>query len=132
MSTRESAIVVDDQGQFDDAEQDFTFVDVPIQAWTIPAAPAPVVHSALDFAPAFDPRQGRQLIDDDAERNLLEWSSSSDSDEEADELDENDFFDDIQVDDEDWEVSERGAQLCIMYPCTLIACFQTSRSSTTV
>ncbi|KZV88926.1 RIO1-domain-containing protein [Exidia glandulosa HHB12029] len=106
MATRENAIPVNDQGQFDDAEQDFTVADVPILAWTVPVAPAPVVSSALDAAPPFDPRQGRQLIDDAAERDLFAWSSSSDT-EEADEDDEDDLSDDIQVDDEDWEISER-------------------------
>ncbi|EJD50875.1 RIO1-domain-containing protein [Auricularia subglabra TFB-10046 SS5] len=84
MATRESAIpVVDDAGQFDDAEHDFTAGDVPvIQAWTVPAAAAPpAARSALDVAPA----EG----------------------ENEEELNEDDFFDDIQVDDEDWEISER-------------------------
>ena len=32
-----------------------------------------------------------------------------DEEAEDDELNEDDFFDDVHVDDEDWEISERGA-----------------------
>jgi RIO kinase 1 len=60
------------------------------------------LHVAEDSA---DPRQGHSYIDDD--RQLLEWS---DAEEDESELDERDF-DDLRVEDEDWEMAERGTHL---------------------
>ncbi|KAH7100336.1 RIO1-domain-containing protein [Auriculariales sp. MPI-PUGE-AT-0066] len=105
MTTRATAIDVTG-GQFEDADQDFTNADVPIEAWTVSEAPALAV-TALEAAPTFNVREGRQLIDDERERALLEWSEDEDEDGDEEDEDENKFFDRIEVDDEDWEISER-------------------------
>lgn len=56
---------------------------------------------ALEDAEQRDPRQGGHYIDDD---QLLEWSEPSDGE---DQLSGDDFEDD-RVEDEDWEIAERG------------------------
>jgi len=107
MTSRNTPIEIISTGQFDDADNDATVT--PIQAWTIPAQP--VASTALEAAPVFDVREGRKLIDDEAERAALEWSDEEE--ENVNEDDEDDeYFDEIQVDDEDWEISERGAFSC--------------------
>ncbi|KAG1822736.1 RIO1 family-domain-containing protein [Suillus subaureus] len=50
-----------------------------------------------------DPRAGRYFIDDE---HLLSWSDESSEDDDGDELNEDDF-EDVRADDEDWEVAER-------------------------
>lgn len=79
----ESAIEL---GQFDDAPE--------------PGAPPPT-----------DLRQAGHALIDDAE--LLQWSEdedeAADADADEDELDERDF-DDARVEDEDWEMAERGTR----------------------
>ncbi|KAH0832114.1 RIO1-domain-containing protein [Lanmaoa asiatica] len=60
---------------------------------------------ALEDAEQHDPRQGGHYIDDD---QLLEWSEpSEDEDADIDQLSGDDFEDD-RVEDEDWEIAERG------------------------
>lgn len=68
-------------------------------------APEP---DALSQAPDFNPREGSAFID----QELLEWSEPSDDEDEAqDEHQELDAeYDNIEVDDEDWEVAEGGKQ----------------------
>ena len=70
-------------GQFDDAED------------------------ALGAAPTFDPREGSTFID---EQELLAWSEDDDEEDlestgNEDALDEDML---LEVDDEDWEIAERG------------------------
>lgn len=60
---------------------------------------------ALEDVEQHDPRQGGHYIDDD---QLLEWSEpSEDEGEDIDQLSADDFEDD-RVEDEDWEIAERG------------------------
>lgn len=61
---------------------------------------------ALEDAEQHDPRQGGHFIDDD---RFLEWSSE-DEDDDIDQLSGDDFEDD-RVEDEDWEIAERGESL---------------------
>lgn len=58
---------------------------------------------ALEDAGQHDPRQGGHFVDDD---QLLEWSESSE-DGDDDQL-SGDNFEDDRVEDEDWEIAERG------------------------
>ena len=79
-----------EDGQFEDAPEDST------QSNTVP----PVIIRV-------DPRANGTFIDDP---ELLEWSEPEDDgfvDEDEDELYEEDF-EDNRVDDEDWDVTERG------------------------
>ncbi|KAG1833987.1 RIO1-domain-containing protein [Suillus subalutaceus] len=75
----QSAIV---EGQFDDAPSETTTRAVDDQQ---------------------DPRVGGYFIDDE---RLLSWSDESSEDDDGDELNEDDF-EDVRADDEDWEVAER-------------------------
>lgn len=75
----QSAIV---EGQFDDAPSETTIRAVDDQQ---------------------DPRVGGYFIDDE---RLLSWSDESSEDDDGDELNEDDF-EDVRADDEDWEVAER-------------------------
>ncbi|KAG2129462.1 RIO1-domain-containing protein [Suillus clintonianus] len=75
----QSAIV---EGQFDDA-------------------PSETAVRAVDDQQ--DPRVGGYFIDDE---RLLQWSDESSEDDDGDELNEDDF-EDVRADDEDWEVAER-------------------------
>jgi RIO kinase 1 len=72
-------------GQFDDAEDD-----------------------ALASAPAFNPREGATFIDE--EQELLAWSDDS-AEEEEEEEEGIDPGQGLEVDDEDWEIAERGGHL---------------------
>lgn len=80
-----------EDGQFEDAPEDST------QSNTVP----PVIIRV-------DPRANGTFIDDP---ELLEWSEPEDDgfvdEDEEDELYEEDF-EDNRVDDEDWDVTERG------------------------
>ena len=87
-----------EEGQFDDAPEDTT-VAVPLE---------PVDGRA---------QAGHRYIDDEDkdEEQLLEWSSSSEDEDEPDEFeDEEDkmehaAFEELRAEDEDWEIAERGA-----------------------
>lgn len=68
---------------------------------------------------------GQTLIDEDAA--ALEWS-----DESEEEQDEEDTYEDDRVEDEDWEVAEKGAPRCHIREISGIYLSQISRSSTTV
>jgi RIO kinase 1 len=70
---------------------------------------------ALEQAPVFDPREGRSFIDDP----LLQWSDGEDDDLELsyDEDSEDAEYEDVRlanVDNEDWEIAERG-EFCRRY-----------------
>lgn len=78
-----------DEGQFDDAPEDVA----------IPQTPATIATAA-------DPRGDASYIDDSP--RLLEWSEPETEDEDEDEFMEEDF-EDNRVEDEDWDVTERGA-----------------------
>ena len=56
-------------------------------------------------APA-NPREGRGFIDDP----LLEWSESDEEDESSDAFLNEEDFEDNRVEDEDWEITERGSR----------------------
>ena len=63
---------------------------------------------ALKAAPDFNPREGQTFIDE--HDPVLQWSDPE-SEDEAEEDEEDDFgdeLDDLQVDDEDWEIAEKG------------------------
>ncbi|KAG1809015.1 RIO1-domain-containing protein [Suillus variegatus] len=60
-------------------------------------------QSAIPWTDQRDPRIGGYFIDD--EHHLL-WSDESSEDNDGDELNEDDF-EDVRADDEDWEVAER-------------------------
>jgi hypothetical protein len=63
---------------------------------------------ALEDVQQHDPRQGGHFIDD----RLLQWSESSDDeDEDIDEL-SGDDFEGHKAEDEDWEFAERGESTC--------------------
>lgn len=79
-ASNQSAIV---EGQFDDAPSETAVLAVDDQR---------------------DPRIGGYFIDD--EHHLL-WSDESSENNDGDELNEDDF-EDVRADDEDWEVAERG------------------------
>ena len=85
-----------EDGQFDDAPED---------ALTVPAQP--VTQPAI--VPV-DPRGGHTYIDDDAPQEAgidLDWSDEDDISEDED--DEDEFEDGMaRVEDEDWEIAERG------------------------
>ena len=59
---------------------------------------------ALEDAEQRDPRQGGHYIDDD---QLLAWSEPSEDEDDIDQL-SGDGFEDDRVEDEDWEIAERG------------------------
>jgi RIO kinase 1 len=80
MSTENQSIIV--EGQFDDAPSETTIRAVDDQQ---------------------DLRVGGYFIDDER----LPWSEESSEDDDDDELNEDDF-EDVRADDEDWEVAERG------------------------
>lgn len=80
MSAKNQSAIV--EGQFDDA---------PLQTNV----------QVVDDQP--DPRAGGYFIDDER----LPWSDQSSEDDDEDELNEDDF-EDVRADDEDWEVAERG------------------------
>jgi RIO kinase 1 len=81
MSAKNQSAIV--EGQFDDA---------PLQT------NVPAVDDQQD------PRVGGYFIDDE---RLVSWSDESSEDDDGDELNEDDF-EDVRADDEDWEVAERG------------------------
>lgn len=70
-----------------------------------------IVHGqfddALENVEQHDPRQGGRYIDD---HQLLEWSEPSDDEDGGDDIDQlsGDDFEDDRVEDEDWEIAERG------------------------
>ncbi|KAG2153100.1 RIO1-domain-containing protein [Suillus bovinus] len=80
MSTENQSAIV--EGQFDDSPFETTVQAVDDQR---------------------DPRTGGYFIDDE---RLLLWSDESSEDNDGDELNEDDF-EDVRADDEDWEVAER-------------------------
>lgn len=80
MSTENQSAIA--EGQFDDAPSETTVRAVDDQQ---------------------DPRVGGYFIDDE---RLLQWSDESSEDDDGDELNEDDF-EDVRADDEDWEVAER-------------------------
>lgn len=82
-------------GQFDDAPIDPVTNDVTLEL------------SALNLAPAYNPRQGEAYID---EVSALEWSSSDDDEYDEDSGNEAAVWEDsvARVDDEDWEIADRG------------------------
>lgn len=89
-----------EEGQFDDAPEDTT-VSTPVD---------PVDGRA---------RTAHRFVDDEDkdEEHLLEWSSSSEDEDEPDDFeDEEDAleraaFEELRVEDEDWEIAERGARV---------------------
>jgi len=85
------------EGQFDDDLGDIS--EAP-QNFATP--------TALRRAPDFDPREGQTFIDDP----LLQWSEREEEEEEIIEEDEEDLEDWdsrlTSVNDEDWEIAERG------------------------
>ena len=99
MSATTAVIPVED-GQFDDAPE-----ETPVTTAEVAAA---------------DARAGHTYIDDE---NILEWSSgSSEEDEEQDEFDAEEdemeaaAFENLRAEDEDWEITERGASH-LLYQC---------------
>lgn len=94
-------------GQFDDAEGDFTGVSEPVNLGL--SQPRPAETAALRQALTFNPREGEILIDDD------HWSDDDDEEEEEEEegasSQELEYDDHTRVEDEDWEIAERGT-LC--------------------
>lgn len=65
-------------------------------------------NDAVEDAEQHDPRHGGHYIDD---AQLLEWSEPSDDDD-IDQLSGDDFEDD-RVEDEDWEIAERGTSVVV-------------------
>jgi hypothetical protein len=88
---------------------------------------------ALENAPVFDPREGQTFIDDP----LLQWSDEEDDDvhSASHEGDSEDVeWDDNRlsnVNDEDWEIAERG-NFSFYRCCAMFYHTQISRSNTTV
>lgn len=82
-------------GQFDDAPSENVTNEVTQDL------------SALSLAPTYDPRQGNAFID---EALGDEWSSSDEDDYEEDSGNEAAVWEDsvARVDDEDWEIADRG------------------------
>ena len=89
-----------EDGQFDDAPEDDTG---PIQVSNPSTVDAPTVAPAS----VIDARQGASYIDEDG---LLEWSEPEDEDSyDSDQVlgdDDNDY--ENRVEDEDWDIAERG------------------------
>jgi hypothetical protein len=88
---------------------------------------------ALKAAPDFNPREGQSFIDD--HDPTLQWSdpeSESELEEEEGEEEEEygDSLNDLHVDDEDWEMAEKGTYFPSQWPCYLYS-GQISRSNTT-
>jgi RIO kinase 1 len=93
-----------EDGQFDDAPGDVGAATPAVT--TIVEAPAPAVDARA---------QGEQFIDDVAggdDAALLEWSDEEHVDEDSEGPDEADF-DDLRVEDEDWEMAERGMSILL-------------------
>jgi hypothetical protein len=97
-------------GQLDDVDEDTTVAPQSAMPCSLEFTPTP--STALTEAPRFDPREGQAFIDEE----ILEWSEEDEDDEEALESEEDEKYDDWEsnrltsVDDEDWEIAERGAQ----------------------
>lgn len=86
-----------EEGQFDDAPEDAmtaAFIDGRAQAG----------QSFIDD------------VEDKDEEHVLEWSSSSEDEDEPDDFEaeedalEHAAFEELRAEDEDWEIAERGAQ----------------------
>lgn len=87
-------------------------------------------NDAVEDAEQHDPRHGGHYIDD---AQLLEWSEPSDDDD-IDQLSGDDFEDD-RVEDEDWEIAERGTSVVVrpsVRPDVQSVHIQISQSSTIV
>jgi RIO kinase 1 len=61
-----------------------------------------------DSVELHDPRQGHAYIDEADDPALLEWSEHSDAEDTEEDLEE---YDDQRIEDEDWEIAERGEKL---------------------
>lgn len=74
--------------------------------------------SALEHAKPFDPREGQNFIDED---DVLEWTEDEDG---VDEDEDEELWRDSEiggVDDEDWEIADRGRYIPISLMLNLIA-----------
>jgi hypothetical protein len=113
------------EGQFDDAPGD---MDAAV-------SPAPLPAVAVDAR-----TNGATFIDDvnhEEDRGLLEWSEDEEEDEHLIERDESDGpdeadFDEPRVEDEDWEMAERGQQPIILSTNALLTDPEISRNNTIV
>jgi hypothetical protein len=91
-----------EDGQFDDAPDDAGGPEQPAAATaeTVTAAP-----------PTGETRPPGEAFIDDPEAALLAWSEPSDDENEEEDADEpTSDYDDARVEDEDWEMAERGAR----------------------
>jgi hypothetical protein len=85
----------------------------------LPYSKMPVEVGQFDDAVEVDSRHGRAYIDQESAPQVsYAFSDSSPSDEDDDDFSEDlgeDYFDDLRVEDEDWEISEKGAPC----PCSI-------------
>jgi hypothetical protein len=107
---------IPEDGQFDDAPDD----NAGVVTTTTTTATTTATASVTDLSNTDHAR-----IDDDAA--LLAWSDDAeeDEDDDEDELNEEDF-DDARVEDEDWEMAERGES-----PHSNVPCLEAQRTDVT-